>query len=314
MFPVFETRQLNAVIALAESRSYTRAAERLHITQSGFSKQITEIEDRLGFRLFARDGKRIADLTDAGRVFVEHARLSILHNQRAIQLARAAHEGAEHFLRIGHSPYADRRWLSALLATRLPLYPKLECRLSSDFMPELVGSILANAFDLALIMAPPAEEQVTAVTFSREPLYAVLRESHAASRKGQLRLKDLAEDPWILFRERVNPVIHFAVMNLAEQEAIPPRQVHHVLTPQEGIDDVADDLGVAFMPRAAALRYRAAGMIAQPLWDQSLWFDICLVMRTDNDSRMTNQFARAFLRQSRSLNTTPGQLEFPVAG
>jgi DNA-binding transcriptional LysR family regulator len=314
MFPTFEIRHLNAVIALAESMNYTRAADRLHITQSGFSKQIAEIEDQLGFRLFTRDGKRVTDLTDAGRVFVEHARLSILHNQRAIQLARAAHEGADRFLHIGHSPYANRSWISALLAIRLPLYPKLKTRLSSDFVPELMGSILMSALDLALITAPPADEQVTAVALSREPLYAALPESHPAVRKRQLRLKDLADDSWILFQERVNPVVHHAVMSLARQGAVLPQHVHHVLTPQEGIDSVADDLGVAFLPKAAALRYRAAGIVVQPLSDQALWFDTCLVMRGDNDSRMTNEFARAFLRNFRSLNATPFQLELPIAG
>jgi DNA-binding transcriptional LysR family regulator len=314
MFPTLEVRHLNAVIALAESLNYTRAAARLHITQSGFSKQIAEIEDQLGFSLFARDGKRVTDLTDAGRMFVEHARLSILHNQRAIQLARTAHEGAERFLHIGHSPYADRSWISALLAIRLPLYPKLKIRLSSDFVPELVGSILTSALDLALITAPPADEQITAVTFSRGPLYAVLPERHPAARKRHLRLKDLADDSWVMFQQRVNPVAHDAIMSLAEREAIRPKDVHDVLAPQEAVDSVVDDLGVAFLPKAAALRYRTAGVIVQPLWDQSLWFDTCLVMGADNDSRMTNEFARAFLRNFGSLHATPVQLELPIAG
>jgi DNA-binding transcriptional LysR family regulator len=314
MFPTFEIRHLNAAIALAELMNYTRAAERLHITQSGFSKQIAEIEDQLGFSLFERDGKRVADLTEAGRVFVEHARLSILHNQRAIQLARAAHEGAERFLHVGHSPYADRSWISALLAIRLPLYPKLKIRLSSDFVPELIGNILTSGLDLALIIAPPGDEQITAVTLSREPLYAAFPERHPAVRKRQLRLKDFANDSWIVCQQRVNPLVHHAVMSLAEQESMHPKQVHDVLSPQEATDGVADELGVAFLPKASALRYRAAGVIVQPLWDQSLWFDTCLVMAADNDSRMINEFARSFLRQFRSLNAAPLQLELPIAG
>jgi DNA-binding transcriptional LysR family regulator len=314
MFPTLEVRHLNAVIALAESMNYTRAAERLHITQSGFSKQIAEIEDQLGFSLFVREGKKVTDLTDAGRIFVEHARLSVLHNQRAVQLARVAHEGAERFLHIGHSPYADRSWIAALLAIRLPLYPRLKVRLSSDFVPELMGSILTSALDLALITAPPADEQITAVEVSRWPLYAAVPERHPAARKRQLRLKDLADEPWVMFQQRVNPVVHHAIMRLAEHEAIHPKQIHEVLAPQEAIDSVAEDLGVAFVPKPAALRYHASGVSIQPLWDQSLWFDTCLVMRGDNDSRMTNEFARAFLKKFRSTQAAPVQLDLPIAG
>jgi len=314
MFPTLEVRHLNAVIALAESMNYTRAAERLHITQSGLSKQIVEIEDRLGFSLFARDGKRLTDLTNAGRIFVEHARLSVLHNQRAIQLAKIVHEGAECFLNIGHSPDVDRSWISTLLAIRLPLHPKLNIHLSSDFVPELIGSILTSALDMALITAPPADEQITAVAVSRWPLYAAVPESHTASRKRQLRLKDLADEPWVMFQPRVNPVVHHAIMRLAEQEAVRPKQVHEVLAPQEAIDSVAEDVGVAFITKATASRYSASGVSIQSLWEQSLWFDTCLVMRADNDSRMTNEFARAFLKKFRSTQAAPIQLDLSLAG
>ena len=313
MFPIFEMRHLNAVIALAESLNYSRAAERLHITQSGFSKQISETEDQLGFSLFVRDGKRVKDLTDAGRVFVEHARLSVLHNRRAIQLARAAHDGAEHFLHIGHSPCADRSWISTMLAIRLPLYPKLKIRLSSEFTPELIGAVLANALDLALVTAPPTDEQITAVPFARTPLYAALPETHPAAHKQRLTLRDLAHNPWVLFQPRVNPAIHHAIWTLAEREAILPRHVHDVLTPQEALDRIAEDVGVVFLPKAPALRYRITGVVVRPLWDELLWFDTCLVMRADNDSRMTNEFARSFLRRFPALLTAPTQLELPTA-
>jgi hypothetical protein len=61
-----------------------------------------------------------------------------------------------------------------------PCTPSSNAGLSSDFMPELIGSILTNTLDLALITAPQANDQVTAVALSREPLYAVLPESPAA--------------------------------------------------------------------------------------------------------------------------------------
>lgn len=314
MFPTLEMRHLLAVVTLAESMNFTRAAQKLNITQSGFSKQINEIEDQLGFKLFTRDGKRLTDLTDAGKVFVEQARLSILHYQRAIQLANSTYEGAERFLHVGHCPYLDHKWLTTLLSVRLPLYPRLKIELCSDFAPELVGSILTGALDLALVAAPPKDDQITAVSLSREPLTVVLPERHFASSKSHLRLVDLADDSWITFQPRANHVIHQAILSTAKHESVRPRRLQYVMTSQEALDGVAEGFGVAIIPKIAISRYKLSGMTIHALSEASLSFDIALVLRGENDSRLTNEFARSFLKKLRVLNATPRQLELPIAG
>ena len=114
VFPNVEVRHLHAVIALGEELNFTKAALRLNLTQSALSRQITEIEKQLRFRLFTRDNRRVVrvELTDAGRVFVEEARSSISHMERAFHLSRAAHDGADNVLTIGHSHEADQAWVS----------------------------------------------------------------------------------------------------------------------------------------------------------------------------------------------------------
>jgi len=124
VFPSVEIRHLLAVIALAEELNFRRAADRLHITQPALSKQITDLEAEHRFHLFRRNKRRVVELKDAGRLFVEEARSALSHTERAVHLARAAHEGSDSILTIGHSPYADHDWISALLAIRLPLYPQ----------------------------------------------------------------------------------------------------------------------------------------------------------------------------------------------
>src|ERR1700683_1032701 len=127
MFPNLEVRHLHAVIALGEELNFTKAALRLHLTQSALSRQITEIEKQLRFRLFTRDNRRIVrvELTDAGRVFVAEARSSVLHRERALQFTSTAHDESENVLTIGPSREANQSWVSDLLAVRRPLCPKL---------------------------------------------------------------------------------------------------------------------------------------------------------------------------------------------
>jgi len=312
VFANVEVRHLHAVIVLAEELNFTKAAHRLHLTQSALSRQITEIEDQHRFRLFTRDNRRVVrvELTDAGRVFVEEARSSLLHMDRAVHLARAAHDGADNVLMVGHSPYGDQAWVSAILAIRLPLYPKLGIRLISQFSSELVRSVLAGELNLALVTAPPDDSQITAVPFALTPLYAALPETHAAARKEHIVLQDLAKDEWILFARRVQPIVHDAIMDAAQRQGIAPKHAHDILTAQEAIYLVSQHVGVAIVTEPASVGLSAEGVVIRPLSDPSLSFETCLIMRTDDDSRLANEFGRSFLRRCAPQRMPPKQMEF----
>jgi DNA-binding transcriptional LysR family regulator len=218
VFPNVEVRHLHAVIALGEELHFTKAALRLNLTQSALSRQITEIEKQLRFRLFTRDNRRVVrvELTDAGQVFVAEARSSLLHMERAFHLARTTHDGAGNFLTIGHSHEADQAWVSDLLAVRLPLYPKLAIRLISQFSIELVRSVLAGELNLALVTAPPKDSQIEASPFVLTPLYAVLPESHAAAEKEQLVLQDLEEMNGFCSRAEFIPSFRWTRLDVRE--------------------------------------------------------------------------------------------------
>src|SRR5258707_160357 len=98
--------QVDPQDATPEKLCLERAAQILGISQPALSKQITELEEQYRLHLFVREKGRIVELTDAGRVFVQEARASLFHAERAIHLAHAAHQGVENVLLIGHSHYA----------------------------------------------------------------------------------------------------------------------------------------------------------------------------------------------------------------
>jgi predicted transcriptional regulator len=108
-----EFRHLVAAVTLAEEMNFTRAAKRLRLSQPAISRRLAELENRSRLRLVNRDHANFA-MTDAGRAFVEEAKLSLVHYQRALQYAKAATEGIESHLSIGHSPYLDPVIISTL--------------------------------------------------------------------------------------------------------------------------------------------------------------------------------------------------------
>jgi len=309
VFPRVEIRHLLAVIAVAEELNFRRAADRLHITQPALSKQITDLEAEHQFHLFTRDKRRIVELTDAGRLFVEEARSALSHTERAVHLARAAHNGSDSILTIGRSPYANHDWVTELLAIRLPLYPRLEIRLKTQFAREAVHSVLVGEVNLALVTAPPQDAQLTAVPFAPAPLYAVLPENHPAAHKERLVLQDLAKDEWILFPKRFDPVVFEAIMDAAQCGSIAPKNAHDVIAPQQAVDLVSEHLGVALLTQPSATGFHADGVVVKPLSDTSLCFNTCVILRADNTSRLIEEYVRMFLRRYSSQRLPPKQVE-----
>lgn len=215
-------------------------------------------------------------------------------------------------LLIGHSHYADNSWISVLLAIQLPLYPKLRVRLVTRPAMELVRNILAGELSIALVTAPPEDSQITRVPFARSPLYVALLQSHPAAHKERIALRDLAADEWILLAKNVHPIIHDAVLQVAQSAGIAPKEGHDVMTAHQAVHLVSEHVGVAILFKPTGLRFREEDVVIKPLSDSSLSFETCLVMRAEDRSRAVNEFARAFLRRFAPHVLPAKQMELPL--
>jgi DNA-binding transcriptional LysR family regulator len=101
-----EIRLQIAAVTLADELNFTSTAERLSITQPALSKQIAELEDRLGFSVFTREQKKV-ELIQAGEAFVRGCKEAHALLEKAVRLAKATHDEVRPVITIGHSPYAD---------------------------------------------------------------------------------------------------------------------------------------------------------------------------------------------------------------
>jgi DNA-binding transcriptional LysR family regulator len=291
-----ETRLMESAIALAEELHFSRAARRIGISQPMLTKNIQDLESILGGSLFIRDRKNV-HLSDAGRAYVQHARLSLLYGERAVQAARSVMQEVDVPLYIGRSPYIDPFLVSALLAIQLPLFPKLKIELVSQYSVELAHDLLAGALDLAIATEPPDTPLLTRVQVSEAPFYIAVSKDHKLARHPSLTLNMMAKFKWILFERRLHPPLYDLVLRTAERQNVTPASIQHVTAPEEAFPFVADGSAIAFVVKPGALLMARNGVTVRPLLNEDLQLKTFLVSRADNDSKVASELVRAYMRK-----------------
>ena len=298
-----EIRLMEAAVAVAEELNFSRAAQRLRISQPALTRRIADLESRFTLILFERDSKTVC-LTDAGRAFVEHARLSILHSERAVQAARAAQANADTVLRVGKTPYGDPFLVTTLLSLRLPLYPRLRVELSSGYPSDLVHDLLSGRIDLALVTDPPDTAALSMMKVAEEPFYVALSEDNVLADCPELKLSELDECPWAVLAKAARPVSYDALLRIAADRAIHPSELHEVLAPEEAYPYIAERNGFALLTKSAALHIARDGITLRPLAEQRLTLRTYLASRSDNEAKATAELVRAFGRKLSELRSS----------
>lgn len=295
-----EMRLLQAVIVLAKELNFSRAAERLHIGQSTLSKQILELESQLGLRLFDRN-HQFVDLTNAGRLFVEEARESILHAERAVLAAKAAANGADEVLNLGRTAYTDPYLVSTLMSLRLPLFPGLRIKLWSDFSHELASQVISGTLDLALITGVPENPKLSTLKMADNSVYVAMSVRDPLAKLPHLQLIDMRNRNWILFSPQVSPDLYERIQRQASEVGASASENHHITTPEEAVQLILANDGLAFLNRTGAWRIALHGITMRPLAEDNLRLVTNLAIRSDSRSRLAIEFLRAAGRKLGSL-------------
>ncbi|MGW0950135.1 LysR family transcriptional regulator [Streptomyces sp. NPDC002623] len=182
-------------VAVAEERNFTRAAERVHISQSGVSAQIRQLERELGAELFDRSA-RTATLTVAGKAALEHARAALAAAEAVGQAVGQVTDLIRGRLMVGMVMGCTLTPLFDALAAFHRAHPGVEISLLEDNSDRLVEEVRAGAIDLALIgTATATPDGLDALTIVSERLVAAVPAEHPLAKRRRVTLRDLTAHP-----------------------------------------------------------------------------------------------------------------------
>ena len=307
---MIDLRLLQAAVTVAEERSVTRAAERLGLTQPALSKQLADLEDRVGFVLFERKSRRFA-ITDAGAGFIEHARAALAEVGRAVQTGRAASLGADHIVCVAKSPYIDPYFISVMRTIRLPLYPGLDLRFSSHYSNEALRMLRSGDADLAVTTGLQEHSGVSSSKIAEENFYIALAVKDPLSQQREIKVSDLHHRRLALLERHVNPPVYDRLQQVFASDAVHVAEMQHIQCAEEAAELIVQTGCIALLTKTGAWRISDELLTLRPLIDNRLRLATYLSVRLEEESRLLSEFLRSFRRR---LSDVPRQSKLPLFG
>jgi DNA-binding transcriptional LysR family regulator len=293
-----ELRHLHYFVAVADERNFTRAAQRLGITQPSLSSQIKQLETEMGTPLLRRETRGV-ELTDAGKLMFEEARVILADVERAkVGVGRRA-RGETGKINIGS---ADGTFFHPLIPTIIhefkKQYPEVVLTLEESNTTLSLARVRAGAIDLAFVRPPFYD--INGLRFEpvvKEPVLMVLPAEHPLGRSKSAPLSALAQERIILFTRTINPPVHDAILAAIARAGFSPHLAQEAPQVASAIPMVAAGLGVTLVPKSMS-RIHPDGVAFIPIEGPSLPAEICLAYRRTQRSTLIRNFVTVARRQA----------------
>ena len=268
---MLEIRQLQYFVTVAEEEHVGRAAERLHISQSPLSRQIAQLEEKLGLTLFERSQQRLR-LTRDGRTFLAETQAFLTHATRLEALAKRLGRGDEGGLCIGYIENAMHNGvlsngLRALRAER----PAVHVALYSLRSPEQLVGVRQRSLDIALVCDPPADDdpELASAQIQSDRMMLLLPEAHPLASLPEIAPSDLTDHDWIAVRHGDESSMHKEhFIGACARAGFTPRITMEASEPMTALGLVAAGLGIAMVQQG--MRHHIPPGVQ---WRELPWFD-----------------------------------------
>jgi DNA-binding transcriptional LysR family regulator len=282
-----ELRQLRYFVAVAEERNFTRAAERLNMTQPPLSRQIQQIEDSVGLALFER-GARPLKLTEAGRVFYAQAKRLLEESDELLPLTRRLAQLAERIV-IGFVPSTLYGPLPDVIRAFREAAPLIQISLIEMFTIEQLSALKGGRIDVGFGRLRFDEPQLAREVLVEETLIAALPSGHALAENGTLTLDALANETLIIYPSTPRPSYADQQLSAFRDHAVEPAAIHEVRELQTALGLVAAQVGVCLVPESVR-GLRARGVTYRSLDGAQVSSPIIMSRRLQDQSHTTDLF------------------------
>jgi DNA-binding transcriptional LysR family regulator len=287
-----ELRHLRYLVAVAEQGSFSAAARKLHVAQSAISEQLSDLEQELGVPLFTRSSRKTS-LTPAGELFLNEAHRVLEDADHAVEVARRAHRGEVGTLRIGFFAGSVGVNFPRLIRSFRKQHPGVQLSLiemtSTRQWPALVNGEIDVGFTRRV--EPEFRTELLSELIHQDPIVAILPRNHPAAASGQVDLRDLAGDPFVLSSRETSPAVFDKVIELCSEAGFSPR-IASISTVWSSVAlMVQAGEGVSLLPLNQQ-QFRTRDLAFRPLKAKNAFVDFVMTWSPRHDSDLSRSLRK----------------------
>ncbi|UUZ67741.1 LysR substrate-binding domain-containing protein [Polaromonas sp. P2-4] len=263
--PLIELRLWRQFLAVADELHFGRAAQRLNMTQPPLTQAIAQLEALLGLKLFDRT-KRSVQLTVAGAALVPEARDLLARAQALPLVARASADGEAGRLRLAFVSTVGFDLLPRWVRAFREQYPKVQLELIEATGDVQLQALERGEIDAGFMLHSPgfAPPGLTCQRIARDPLVVAVPEQSELAGKTTLTLKDLLDQPLVIFPRRILPSLYDAIFAMYHASGQLPRVAQEAIQMQTIVNLVSAGLGVAWVPDSVR-QFQRPGVVYREL-------------------------------------------------
>ena len=276
-----ELRHLRYFIAAAEMGSLTEAAKRrLYTSQPSLSRQIRDLEQQVGVELLSRSVHGV-EPTAAGKAFLDHARLALMHADAAVDTARRAAQPARKTFAIGFQTGHETNWLPRAMQVLHDELKNIQVTVSSDYSPDLAEALVRGRLDLAFLRVEPGYDLGYHVV-DREPLIVLMPSDHRLTARETVRPQDFVGEIFIGGANKA-AVLGAVTEDYLRRSGLDIKLDHGVDNMAMAMSLVASTRGLALMP-AYAKNLLPSSVVSRPLEGEAPTIDVAVGYSRSNTS------------------------------
>jgi DNA-binding transcriptional LysR family regulator len=286
-----ELRQLRYFVAIAEEGSFSRAAQRLYISQPPLSTQIKALELEIGAQLLDRSNRGVS-LTAAGQVFYQEIRAVLSRLEGARHKTLEADRGDVGMLSIGFVSIADYSILPPALKSFRAQFPLVVVQLHELTTDAQIGELRGARLDLGLGLAPVEEPDLEFKSVLREELVLAAPAGYAAARGDGVDLRTLAKASFIVPPRDIAPGLYDLTISRCRAAGFAPRIVQNARQMQTVIGLVSCGMGLALVP-ASVRNLKRTGVSYQHLRGRPALIELGILRLRGSEHRLRQRFVDA---------------------
>lgn len=245
-----ELRHLIYFITVAEELHFGRAAERLQMTQPPLSKQIQQLEDEIGVKLFKRN-KRHVELTTAGKIFLTEAKEVLDRLDQAVDTAQRAQRGEFGRLVIGFVGSATYDILPQFVREYRRRFPHVSVVFHELSTPAQINALLDRQIDIGLLHPPVASTLIETTPVKLGHAALSLPKHHPLAKKKKIPIEDLRNMSFIVVSRDIWPGLYDEFLSLFQHTDFSPKIIQETTEYQMVVGLVSAGIGIGVVPATA---------------------------------------------------------------